>query len=122
MRIVHITLSLHPRGGGPTTVIAAMARAQQARGDEVCLVSSDLAEDAIAIDTLFARVCGPEPKPPRHTYAGPASASGAKAMWLQRIIMPDGREFMDPLLEDALAIEAERRERARRVLGQKDGE
>ena len=56
------------------------------------------------------------------TAIGNPAASGAKAMWLQRIVMPDGREFMDPLLEDALAIEAERRERARRVLGQKDGE
>ena len=56
------------------------------------------------------------------TAIGNPAASGAKAMWLQRIVMPDGREFMDPLVEDALAIEAERHERARRALGQKDGE
>ncbi len=56
------------------------------------------------------------------TAVGSPAASGANGMWLQRIVMPDGREFLDPQYEDALAIEAERRERARRVLEQSDGE
>lgn len=56
------------------------------------------------------------------TAVGNPAFSGARGMWLQSIVMPDGREFMDPQYEDALAIEAERRERARRVLGQSDDE
>ena len=48
------------------------------------------------------------------TATGHPSHTGKRAMWLERIVLPDGQEFLDPAYEDELAIEAERRERARR--------
>ena len=47
------------------------------------------------------------------TATGHPTHSGRKAMWLERIVLPDGREFLDPAYEDELAIEAQRRERVR---------
>ncbi len=51
----------------------------------------------------------------RITVLGNPVISGDKALWLEKIIMPDGTEIIDPLVADELAIEAERRERARRA-------
>lgn len=46
---------------------------------------------------------------------GNPSAAGHQAIWLETIVMPDGSVLIDPLVSDALAIEEERRERARRA-------
>lgn len=45
----------------------------------------------------------------------PSTEAGRKAIWLDKIVMPDGREFVDPLVADQLAIEEQRRERVRRA-------
>ena len=47
------------------------------------------------------------------TAMGNPSISGAKSIWLEKILMPDGSEIIDPLVADELAIEAQRRERIR---------
>ena len=52
------------------------------------------------------------------TAVGHPAWSGGNAMWLVRIVKPDGTEYWDPAEEDALAIEAERRERVRRATQQ----
>ena len=49
------------------------------------------------------------------TAVGHPALSGANAMWMVRIVKPDGSEYFAPNVEDANAIEAERRERARRA-------
>ena len=49
------------------------------------------------------------------TAVGNPSSAGHRASWLGKIVKPDGTERLDPLAADALAIEAERRERARRA-------
>ena len=49
------------------------------------------------------------------TATGNPANSGANAMWLVSIVRSDGSEFFSPLAEDTNAIEAERRERARRA-------
>ena len=46
---------------------------------------------------------------------GHPSREGKQTMWLERLVLPDGTEYLDPALEDQLAIEAERRERARQL-------
>ena len=38
---------------------------------------------------------------------------GRKAMWIERIVLSDGSEFLDPAYADELAIEEERRQRSR---------
>ena len=48
------------------------------------------------------------------TAVGNPSSAGHNAIWLEKIVMPDGTEIIDPLIADTLAIEAERRERVRR--------
>ena len=55
------------------------------------------------------------------SVAGNPSASGDLAIWLERIVLADGTELIDPLVSDALAIEEERRERVRRLREQSDG-
>ena len=52
------------------------------------------------------------------TAFGHPAWSGGNAMWLVRIVKSDGTEYWDPAEEDALAIEAERRERVRRATQQ----
>ena len=49
------------------------------------------------------------------TVTGNPARAGGNVIWLEKIIMPDGREFIDPLISDVLAIEAQRRERARQT-------
>ena len=49
------------------------------------------------------------------TAFGHPARSGGNAMWLVRIVKSDGTEYWNPAEEDALAIEAERRERVRRA-------
>ena len=49
------------------------------------------------------------------TAHGNPHTSGENSLWLDKIIMPDGSEIIDPLVADELAIEAERRERAQRA-------
>lgn len=49
------------------------------------------------------------------TAVGHPALSGANAMWMVRIVRSDGSEYYAPNVEDANAIEAERRERARRA-------
>ncbi len=49
------------------------------------------------------------------TAVGNPSNSGDRTIWLEKIIMPDGTEIIDPLVADELVIEAERRERARQA-------
>ena len=49
------------------------------------------------------------------TAVGHPALSGDNAIWLIRIVKSDGTEYFDPRTEDELAIEAERRERARRA-------
>lgn len=49
------------------------------------------------------------------TAVGNPSSQGQQAIWLEKIVKSDGTEIIDPLIADALAIEAERRERARRA-------
>ena len=46
---------------------------------------------------------------------GHPALSGDNAMWMVRIVRSDGSEYYAPNVEDANAIEAERRERARRA-------
>ncbi len=46
---------------------------------------------------------------------GHPALSGDNAMWMVRIVRSDGSEYHAPNVEDANAIEAERRERARRA-------
>ncbi|MDD9998819.1 MAG: DUF6152 family protein [Rhodospirillaceae bacterium] len=52
------------------------------------------------------------------TAVGHPALSGDTAMWMVKIVKSDGREYFAPNVEDANAIEAERRERARRALEQ----
>lgn len=49
------------------------------------------------------------------TAVGKPSASGQKAIWFDKLVLSNGKEYLDPLLEDELAIEAQRRERAQQV-------
>lgn len=49
------------------------------------------------------------------TAIGYPSLSGDPAMWWQRVQLADGTEYLFPALADQLAVEAERRERARRL-------
>ena len=49
------------------------------------------------------------------TAVGNPALSGDNAMWMVRIVKSDGNEYYAPNVEDANAIEAERRERARRA-------
>ena len=49
------------------------------------------------------------------TAVGHPALSGTNAMWMVRIVKSDGSEYHAPNVEDANAIEAERRERARRA-------
>jgi hypothetical protein len=49
------------------------------------------------------------------TAIGHPSLSGEPAMWWQRVQLADGTEYLFPALADQLAVEAERRERARRL-------
>ena len=49
------------------------------------------------------------------TAIGNPARAGGDVIWLEKIIMPDGTELIDPLISDVLAIEAERRERARQA-------
>lgn len=49
------------------------------------------------------------------TAVGNPALSGDNAMWMVRIVRSDGSEYHAPNVEDANAIEAERRERARRA-------
>ncbi len=49
------------------------------------------------------------------TAVGNPALSGDNAMWMVRIVGSDGSEYFAPNVEDANAIEAERRERARRA-------
>ncbi len=46
---------------------------------------------------------------------GNPSSAGDQALWLEKIVTANGTQIVDPLLEDELLIEAERRERARRA-------
>jgi hypothetical protein len=43
---------------------------------------------------------------------GHPSLTSSQSMWLEKIIAADGTEYVDPLVEDQLAIEEERRQRA----------
>ena len=43
---------------------------------------------------------------------GHPSLAPSQSMWLEKIITADGTEYVDPLVEDQLAIEEERRQRA----------
>ena len=43
------------------------------------------------------------------TAVGNPSAAGHNAIWLEKIVKSDGTEILDPLIADALAIEAARR-------------
>ena len=45
------------------------------------------------------------------TVVGNPSPTGKLAIWLEKITLEDGTEFIDPLIADNLAIEAERRAR-----------
>ncbi len=47
---------------------------------------------------------------------GNPSVNGKPIVWLDKIIMADGTELIDPLVADDIAIEEERRERLRRLL------
>jgi len=49
------------------------------------------------------------------TAVGNPSNTDDHAIWLEKIVMPDGTEIIDPLVADELAIEAERRERVRQA-------
>jgi hypothetical protein len=49
------------------------------------------------------------------TATGNPSTTGKMAIWLEKIVLSDGTEFIDPLVSDDEAIEAERRERAQRA-------
>ena len=49
------------------------------------------------------------------TAVGNPSSAGHNAIWLEKIVKSDGTEIVDPLIADALAIEAERQERIRRA-------
>ena len=49
------------------------------------------------------------------TAVGNPSPTGKKAIWLEKITLADGTEFIDPLVADNLAIEEERRQRAQRA-------
>ncbi len=49
------------------------------------------------------------------TAVGNPSFEDHNAIWLEKITMPDGTEIIDPLVADQLAIEEERRNRARRA-------
>lgn len=49
------------------------------------------------------------------TAVGNPALSGDNAMWMVRIVRSNGSEYYAPNVEDANAIEAERRERARRA-------
>ena len=49
------------------------------------------------------------------TAIGNPARAGDNVIWQEKIIKPDGRELIDPLISDVLAIEAQRRERARQV-------
>jgi hypothetical protein len=49
------------------------------------------------------------------TATGNPSSTGKMAIWLEDIVLSDGTKFIDPLVSDDEAIEAERRERAQRA-------
>jgi len=49
----------------------------------------------------------------RITATGNPATSGGNAIWIERIVREQGVEIFDPLVEDSLAIEAERRARRR---------
>ena len=49
------------------------------------------------------------------TAIGHPSLSGDPAMWWQRVRVADGTEYLFPALADQLVVEAERRERIRRL-------
>jgi len=49
------------------------------------------------------------------TAMGNPALSGENSIWLEKILMPDGSEIIDPLVADELAIEAERRQRAQQA-------
>ena len=49
------------------------------------------------------------------TAVGNPSSAGHRAIWLEKLVMPDGTEILDPLIADQLEIEAQRRERAQRA-------
>ena len=47
---------------------------------------------------------------------GHPSVAARRSIWLEKIIMADGTEIIDPLVEDELVIEAERHETFVRLL------
>jgi hypothetical protein len=49
------------------------------------------------------------------TAIGHPSLTGEPAMWWQRVQLADGTEYLAPSLADQLAVEAQRRERARQA-------
>jgi hypothetical protein len=49
------------------------------------------------------------------TATGNPSSTGKMAIWLEEIILSDGTKFIDPLVSDDAAIEAERQERIQRA-------
>jgi len=49
------------------------------------------------------------------TAFGNPSNTDDHAIWLEKIVLADGTEIIDPLIADELAIEAERRERAQQA-------
>jgi hypothetical protein len=49
------------------------------------------------------------------TVIGNPSFEGHRAIWFEKITLSDGTDIIDPLIADQLAIEEERRERARRA-------
>lgn len=55
----------------------------------------------------------------RITVYGNPSLQGKKAVWLDRVVLADGRELVDPLVADRLAIEEARRARILKAQEQK---
>jgi hypothetical protein len=49
------------------------------------------------------------------TAVGNPSSEGHHAIWLEKLVMPNGTEILDPLVSDQLEIEAQRRERVQRA-------
>ena len=47
------------------------------------------------------------------SVSGNPSFAGDNAIWIEKIVTADGREIIDPLVSDQLAIEEERRNRIR---------
>ncbi len=52
------------------------------------------------------------------TATGNPSSTGKMAIWLEDLVLNDGTKFIDPLVSDDEAIEAERRDRAQRAAEQ----